>query len=121
MDGELLLLYPPRKSLRANMENHLQGLVHTKCVEDLVAAGKSTSSLALNSGGRGRPPSRSRSTIGNQCDLHSWFRTSSLPSATSSQGSEIGKLDSILGLLCWGYWKKITSYGGKIYNVQGLL
>ena len=121
VDGELLLLCPPKKNLRANLESHLQGLVHTKCMEDLVAAGKSTSSSALNNGGRGRPPSRSRAMIGNQCDLHGWFRALSLPSATSSEGSETLKPDSIFGMLYWDYWKKTTSYGGKKYNVQGLL
>ena len=86
-----------------------------------MAVWNTTSSLTLNSGGRGRPPSRFKAMIRNQCDLHSWFKTSSLLSTTSSKGFEIGKPDSILSLLCWGYWKKTTSYGRKIYDVQGLL
>ena len=29
--------------------------------------------------------------------------------------------NSILSILCWGFWKKTTQYGGKVYKVDGLL
>ena len=72
LDGEFLLMYPPKWNLRANLENHLHRLIYTKCMENLVATTNlSKQSTALSTGKHGRPTTRSRSNIGNQPDLHS--------------------------------------------------
>ena len=97
-----MLLCPQRGNLRANLENHIHGLVHTKCYEDLATANSSsTSSCVLNSGKRGRPIARSRLTTGNQRDLHSWFSNSGSADFETARESQLGMhFDSILSLLC---------------------
>lgn len=64
VDGEIFQLCPARKNLKANLENHIHGLKHSKAVQEL-SAGERTSSNAIYSGRRGRPTSSTR-TIGNQ-------------------------------------------------------
>ena len=112
-DGEIIYLCPTKRNLRANLENHLHGLIHTKCIHDrAMETNSDKGSIALSSGKRGRPTTRSRSTIGNQPDLHSWFHVSSSKdsilglAAMESQPSMLS--DSILSLLCWGFRKKFT-------------
>lgn len=121
IDGELLLLCPPKKNLRVNLENHLHGFTHTKCLEAKCSMNKTSSPSATLSGKRGRPSTRSKATVGNQPDLHGWFRTPSLQSLGSINNDQAGKSDSILSMLCWGYWKRTTQYGGKYYKVDGML
>jgi hypothetical protein len=123
IDGELMHLCPQKGNLRANLENHVHGFLHTKCCEDLARAKSSSStSCALNSGKRGRPSARSRSTIGNQRDLHSWFSSSgSTDSVTTGESPSGMHSDSILSLLCWGFRKKISEYAGKSYRVDSLV
>ena len=74
------------------------------------------------SGKRGRPTTKSRSTTGNQPDLHSWFTGegsgTSVPAVDSQPGMHS---DSILSLLCWGFRKHTTKYGGKVFRVDSLL
>ena len=122
LDGELLLLCPQKGNLRQNLENHVHGLVHTKCCEDLAAASSSSkSSCAISSGKRGRPTARSRSTTGNQRDLHFWFNSSGSVGSEATGESPLGMhSDSILSLLCWGFRKKIVEYAGKSYRVESL-
>jgi len=56
LDGEIMLLCLQMGNIRANLENHVHGPVHTKCCEDLVAATSSSkTSSALNFGKQGRP------------------------------------------------------------------
>jgi hypothetical protein len=121
IDGELMHLCLQKGNLRANLENHIHGLLHTKCCEDLLRAKSSlNASCALSSGKRHRS-ARSRSTIGNHRDLHSWFNNlGSTNSITTGNPSGMHS-DSILSLLCWGFRKKITEYAGKCYRVDSLL
>ena len=112
---------PSKKNLRVNLENHLHGFTHTKCLEAKFSMNKISSPLATLSSKRGRPSTRSRATIGNQPDLHGWFRTPSSQSSGSINNDQASKSDSILSLLCWGYWKRTTQYGGKYYKVDGML
>lgn len=121
IDGEFLLLCPPKKNLRVNLENHLHGFTHTKCLEAKCSMNKTSSPSATLSGKRGRPSTRSKATVGNQPDLHGWFRTPSSQSLGSINNDQAGKSDSILSMLCWGYWKRTTQYGGKYYKVDGML
>jgi len=72
LNGELMLLFPQKGNLRANLENHVHGLIHTKCYEDLDAANSSSkTSYAFSSEKWGRSTARSRLTTRNQRDLHS--------------------------------------------------
>ena len=61
--GDMFVLCPSKKNLRTNLENHIHGIKHTKALEE--AAAKSTSS-ALSTGRRGRPPPTSRGLQGTQ-------------------------------------------------------
>jgi len=102
INEELMYLCLQKRNLRANLENHFHGLLHTKCCEDQPAASSSSKRLsALSSGKRGRPTARSRLTIGNQRDLHSWFSNSgSAEAETSSEAPSGLHSDSIFSLLC---------------------
>ena len=115
LDEELLLVCPQKGNLRQNLENHVHGLVHTKCCEDLAAASSSSkSSCALSSGKWGRPTARSRSTTGNQRDLHFWFNSSGSIGSEATGESPLGMhSDSILSLLCWGFGRKSLSTLGS--------
>lgn len=110
IDGELMLLCPSKNNLRINLLNHVEGLIHTKCCGDLVAAGKSSSAgTALHTGKRGRPTTLSKSTIGKQPDLYFWFSLASPADSTSTGDGASGmNSNSFLSLLCWGFWKKTT-------------
>ena len=123
IDGEIMLLCPIKGNLRINLENHLYGLVHTKCMEDLATSRKSmTTSTALNTSKRGRPTIRLRSTIGKQPDLYTWFTGAANGDSRTADESQSGMhSNSILALLCWGFWKKTIEYGGKLYRVDALL
>jgi len=52
-----MYLFPQSKGdLRANLDNHVYGLMHTKCCEDLAGANSSSKILsAVSSRKRGRP------------------------------------------------------------------
>ena len=122
LDGETMLLCPAKQNLRINLD-HVNGLTHTKCVQDLAAAANSTSRKSgICTGKRGRPSTRSTSNIGKQPDLHTWFSRSSSRDSRAGDDSALGmKSNSILSLLCWGYWNKITKYAGKVYQIDALL
>ena len=123
LDGEIMLLCPAKQNLRINLEHHVNGLTHTKCVQDLAVVANSTSRKSgICTGKRGRPSTRSTSNIGKQSDLHTWFLGSSSRDSRAGDDSALGmKSDSILSLLCWGYWNKITKYAGKVYQIDALL
>ena len=121
INGQLLLLCPPKNNLRANLENHLQGFTHTRCVEGFGSGGMSTTSSAISTARRGRPSARSKQIVGNQPDLHGWFGQHAAVRSKSSDGSHLGKPDSILALLCWRLRRETTEYGGKCYRVNALL
>ena len=123
VDGEIMMLCPTKCNLRMNLENHLHGLTHTKCCEDMAAPAKSSSkSTALSTRKRGRPTRRSKSNIGSQPDLHTWYSGSSIADSRVAEVSQSSMhSDSILSLLCWGYWKHTIGYGSKVYNVDCLL
>jgi hypothetical protein len=112
--GDLFLLCPQHNNLVANLENHVNGLKHARAVEDVAHS-------VVSSGKRGRPQSLSKGIKGAQLDLHSWFKNSSSGRTSSDSGTSPRESDSILSLLCWGYWFKNTSYGNKWYSVVGLL
>jgi hypothetical protein len=57
--GDLFMLCLPRKNLSSNLESHIQGLKHTKALEDAARSGRSTSS-ALLTRMRGKPTASSR-------------------------------------------------------------
>jgi hypothetical protein len=117
-----MLMCLQKGNVRANLENRVHGLVHTKCCEDLVAAASSSkTSSALNSGKQGRPISRSRSTTGNQRDLHSWFSSLSNADSRTVGKSPLGMHSNpIFSSLCWGFRKKIIEYAEKSYRVNSL-
>ena len=87
IDGQLLLLCPPKNNLRANLENHLQGFTHTRCVEGFGTGGISTTSSAISTARRGRPAARSKQIVGNQPDLHGWFGQHAAVRSKSNDGS----------------------------------
>ena len=53
VNGELLLLCPPKENLRSNLENHLHGFTHSKCLEAKCDSSKKTSNSRNQSGKRG--------------------------------------------------------------------
>lgn len=83
-------LCPAKKNLKANLQNHAYGLKHSKAVQDL-SVGERTSSNAIYTGRKGRPSSSSRSTVGNQHDLHAWFKSSEKHSVGNCSSSEAGE------------------------------
>jgi len=91
LDEEIMLLCPPKNNLRTNLQNHLHGLVHTKCLEDVVAGERSTcKSTAASTRKRGRPTTRSRLNIGKQNDLHTWFTGASIANSRTTKESQLG-------------------------------
>jgi hypothetical protein len=78
--GDLFQLCPPKKNLAANLTNHVMGIKHVTKVEEAARLGHLSGS-AISTRRRGRPTMSSRSTLGNQNDLHNWFRA-----ATRSKG-----------------------------------
>lgn len=113
--GDMFVLCPSKKNLRTNLENHIHGIKHTKALEE--AAAKSTSS-ALSTGRRGRPPPASRGLQGTQQSLHDWFR---ITDRTNESQASSGKQNEVFSLLCWGYWGRTAMYSNLVYNVHGLL
>jgi hypothetical protein len=118
--GDLFQLCPPKKNLAANLENHVTGIKHLKAFEDSRALGKSSSLPALT-GRRGRTPSFSKGSKGNQPDLHGWFRTSCISEELLSAASNEGNSVSFLPMLCWGYADRVCEYAGKSFCVSRLL
>ena len=60
--------------------------------------------------------------LGKQNDLHTWWTSSSTADSRTAEGARSNKSsNSLLALLCWGFWKKTTEYGGKLYRVDALL
>jgi hypothetical protein len=66
--GDFFQLCPLKKNLFANLQNHLQGLKHSKIVADSLEASKSTSTCL--STGRRRRPVKSNNSVYNQQVLH---------------------------------------------------
>jgi hypothetical protein len=118
--GDMMLLCPPKKNLKSNLEAHIHGLRHTKVVEVALALSRSAS-LALSTGRRGRPAASTRLVIGGQPSLHGWFKVSDLQTQSQSVSTATGQVPSILASLCWDYWRSTTSYNSQMYNVSGLL
>jgi hypothetical protein len=116
--GELFMLCPAKKNLQCNLENHVNGLKHVKVVE--VAQAKSTSS-ALSTGERGRPTTAQRGLQGNYNSLHAWFKLIGRGGKSGSSSDASGQCDSILSLLCWGYWGKIAMYSNNVYDISSLV
>jgi hypothetical protein len=96
----------------------MEGLKHTKMADDLANPKKPTSS-ALSTGRCGRP-SNSAGSSKNQADLQGWFKQAANRSEQGERHITHG-MDSILSLLCWGYWGKLCNYAQKPYAMQGLL
>ena len=92
-------------------------------MEDLAAVANSTTrSGVLSTSRRDRPTRRSRSNIGHQPDLHTWFSGPSTGGLRTAQESQSGmNSDSILALLCWGFRNEMVEYGSKVYRVDPLL
>lgn len=113
---ELMVLCPLKKTLHANLMNHLNGPKHLKAVEDAVNATKQPA----RTGRRGRPTcSSTTSTHSNQLDLHSWF-------TGSSQHNEEGKcgpldMESLQSFMCFGFRGPNVEYGGLSYVVMAVL
>lgn len=109
--GDFFQLCPPRRNLEANLTNHIMGPKHASAVE--AAQNTRGRSAVLRTGKKGRPATSSV-CLENQGSLHSWF---------TSQGSnsQSGQIHRPLSLLCWGYWRSVCSYAGKMYLVQRLL
>jgi hypothetical protein len=71
---DMMVLYPPRKTLEVNLRNHLTGPKHKKVVEVAEQLLKEPA----RTGRVGRPSkSTTTSSHSNQCDLHTWFRMAS--------------------------------------------
>ena len=120
VDGEMFQLCSARKNLKANLLNPLHGLKHSKALQDLAPAER-TSSNAIYTGRKGRPFSSSRSTVGNQNNLHAWFKAFDKNYVGKCPSSEAGKCYSPLSLLCWGLRSQSTTYGGFEYAIFPLL
>ena len=90
-------------------------------MEGFGSGGMSTTSSAISTARQGRPSARSKQVVGNQPDLHGWFGQHAAVRSESSDGSHLGKPNSILALLCWGLRRKTMEYGGKWYRVNALL
>jgi hypothetical protein len=120
--GDLFQLYPPKKNLAANLTNHVMGIKHVTKVEEAARPGHLSES-AISIGRRGRPTTSSRNTLGNQNDLHNWFRTATRfeGGCTETGGGASGKFFSILSFLCWGNRRLTCIYSGKSYDITGLL
>ena len=113
---DLMVLYPPRKTLELNLQNHLSGLKHQKAVEDSQRSAKEPA----RTGRPGRPSkSTTTSSHSNQGDLHSWF----MPSSSSGMTGITQSIDKsfIAGLMCYGFRGPTVQYGGLSYAVNALL
>jgi hypothetical protein len=93
---EFYQLCPPKKNLRANLQNHVQGLRHAKLVSNANSSSK-FKSLAVSTGCLGRP-SRSISSVHNQPDLSGWFQRTTLEGALDELG--IPNVPSVFKLIC---------------------
>jgi ribosomal protein S27E len=113
--GNYFMLCPPEKNLEVNLKNHVNSLKHSKISDDhLLKAGSS----ALLSGRRGRLAKSTSTTKSSQQSLYTWFSNAS-KRGEFAPSSSIQKIS--LSSLCWEYWKSICCYGGKPYNVHGML
>ena len=121
-----MVLCPSRKTLEANLKNHLSGFKHQKAVEDAQKKADGANQVAreatttTRTGRCGRLskgiPSSSQST---QLDLHSWFGQSS---ANNEQGmSPIIDQRFLATVFCYGFRGPIVEYAGNSYEVTALL
>jgi hypothetical protein len=120
--GDLFQLCPPKKNLAANLTNHVMGIKHVTKVEEAVRLGHLSGST-ISTGRRGRPTTSSKNTLGNQNDLHNWFRAATRfeGGCTKIGGGASGNFFSILNFLCWGNRRLTYIYSGKSYDITSLL
>ena len=110
---EVFQLCPAKKNLEANLMNHMHGVVHAKAVEELKQ--RNPRGQSLHTGKRGRPTrplaSASEST---QTGLHDFFK--------HSQGEFLHVDSTPVSLcMCWGFRGPTCVYGGKTFDVTGIL
>jgi hypothetical protein len=119
--GEMMQLCPPRKNLRANLDMHLNSTKHLKALEDFERNSGKRSGGGISTKCRGRPSVGSRSSVGNQPDLHGWFKHA--PSTTTSDSASVQTSDSesLFSLLCWGFRAHSVTYNNKVYDIRSLL
>jgi hypothetical protein len=122
--GDIFQLCPPKKNLEANLSNHYMSIMHAMKLEEVEKA-KNSKGSALSTGWRGRPSLSSRLMLGNQADLHSWFKSAATSVGASSDAAcgapDSSNTDSILGFLCWGFSQPRCLYAGRSYDIRGLL
>lgn len=82
---------------------HLNGIKHTKVLEDARAATAKSAGSVLSTRQRGCPTSGGKGIIRNQADLHSWFKQANHSNNLESGSANTGQGDSILALLCWRF------------------
>ena len=110
-----MVLCPPRKTLEANLRNHLSGFKHQRAVEDAEQARRQP----LRTGRPGRSTKSSTgSSLSTQSNLHLWL------SGSASNGTEgmSATLDqsSLRCLLCYGFRGPNVKYGLHSYVVTEL-
>ena len=102
--GDMMLLCPPKKNVKSNLEAHIYGLRHTKGVEAASALLRSASS-ALSTGRSRRPTTSTRSVISGQ------------PSYLVQLIQGFGFIDSIS--ICFYYHMSVALY--SCFTLLGLL
>jgi hypothetical protein len=106
---KFLQLCPPKRNLAANLQNHVEGTRHVAVVAWDATQSK-TSGQALSIGRKGHPSSSStKSIVANQGSLYGWFTSSGGGTPPQHLGLAFNS-DSIMKLLCWGYWKSECIY-----------
>lgn len=118
--GEMMQVCPPRKNLCTNLNMHLSSTKYLKALEDFKRNSSKRSRGDISTGCRGRPSTGSRSTVGNQSNLHGWFKHA--PSTTTfNLGSvQTGDNKSFFSLLCWGFRTHSITYNNKVYDICSL-
>jgi hypothetical protein len=68
--GDYFMLCPPKKNLEVNLRNHVNGLKHSKILDDHLLKAESSTLL---SGQRSRPTKSASTTESSQQSLYTWF------------------------------------------------
>ena len=95
---------------------HLNELKLTKVVEDSRNSSVFNFGSAISTRRHGRPLIGTRSVVGRQPNMHSWFKQPD--QSLESDFVETGEQDSILTLFCWGFRHEFVMYNNKSFHLQ---